>query len=95
MWDSDHQQAFRLLQGALVADSLKAYPSKDSTFILDTDVSDIGIREVLSQVQADPMSGKEVERPIVFASETLTKTQKRFFVTRRGLLVVVVFSQDF
>jgi transposase InsO family protein len=94
-WTSECQQSFEALQQALGADSLMAYPTKDGAFILDTDASDTGIGAVLSQIQVDPVTGEEMERPILFASKSLSKAQRKYCVTRRELLAVVVFCQDF
>ena len=43
----------------------------------------------------DERLDKELERPISFASKSLTKTQRRYCVTRRELLAVVTFIQHF
>ena len=94
-WSEDCQEAFDALQKALTSDSLMAYPSAEGEFILDTDASDTGIGAMLSQVQLDPVTGDTVERPIVFASKSLTKTQRRYCVARKELLAMVVFAQEF
>ena len=72
-----------------------AFPKDDGIFILDTDASDLGIGCTLSQVQYCQKLNKELERPISFASKSLTKTQCRYCVTRRELLAVGVFIQQF
>ena len=72
-----------------------AYPNDDGMSILDTDASATGIGAVLSQLQWDETSQKEVERPVAFASRTLTRTQRRYCTTRRELLAVVCFVRHF
>ena len=56
-------------------------------FILDTDASDFRIRAVLSQ-----KDDKGLEHVVAFAS---SKTERKYCVTRRELLAVMVFTQHF
>ena len=72
-----------------------AYPLDTGQFILDTDASDYGIGATLSQVQWNETRKCSEERPISFASKTLTKTQRRYCVTRRELLAIVTFVNQF
>ena len=72
-----------------------AYPNDTGTFILDTDASNIAIGAVLSQLQWCEKAGKMVERPIFYASKSITKPQRKYCVTRRELLAVVTFVQQF
>jgi hypothetical protein len=58
-------------------------------FILDTDASNETIGAVLSQ-EID-----RKERPIAFASRTLTKPERRYCITRKELLAVVFFVKHF
>ncbi|CAG2254324.1 unnamed protein product [Mytilus edulis] len=58
-------------------------------FILDTDASNIGIGAVLSQIQENK------EKVISYASKKLDRVQQRYSVTRRELLAVVTFIQQF
>ena len=94
-WDDDCQTSFEMLKQTLVSDNVMAYPNDDGMFILDTDASATGIGAVLSQLQWDETSQKEVERPVAFASRTLTRTQRRYCTTRRELLAVVCFVRHF
>ena len=58
-------------------------------FILDTDASDLAIGAVLSQ----RLDGQE--NVIVYASRTLTKSERRYCVTRKELLALVNFVKYF
>ena len=94
-WDEECQASFDTLKQTLVSDHVMAYPNNDGIFILDTDASATGIGAVLSQLQWDETSQKEVERPVAFASRSLTRTQRRYCTTRRELLAVVCFVRHF
>ena len=56
--------------------------------MLDTDASDHGVGAVLSQLQDG------VEKPIAFASRTLSKSERNYGVTRRELLAIVEFVKQ-
>ena len=94
-WNETCQSAFVKLKSVLVSDHVMAYPDDHGLFILDTDASATGIGAVLSQVQWDDIAQQEVERPIAFASRSLTRTQRRYCTTRRELLAVVSFVRHF
>lgn len=61
----------------------------DGLFILDTDASDHSLGTGLSEVQ----NGKEVF--LSYASKTLSSTKRRYCVTRKELLAIVVFTRQF
>ena len=72
-----------------------ADPNDDGMFILDADASNTGIGGVLSQIQWCDKAQKYGERPVFYASKSLTKVQRRYCVTRRELLAVVTFVLQF
>ena len=90
-WTNECQSAFELLKGVLTSDTVMAYPNDQDLFILDTDASNTSIGATISQMQWSDVAQEKVERPIAYASRTLTKTQRRYCVTRRELLAVVVY----
>ena len=94
-WTSDCQNAFDTLKTILTSDPVMGYPKDEGLFILDTDASAKGIGVTLSQMQWCEETQQEVERPIAYASKSLTKVQRRYCVTRRELLAIVVFLQTF
>ena len=57
---------------------------------MDTDASDQGIGAVLSQIQSDGQ-----ERVVVYANRLLSKLERRYCVTCKELLAVVVFLHHF
>jgi len=88
-WDEPCQKAFQILKTLLVSAPILAYPTRDDTFVLDTDASAFGIGAVLSQIQ----NGQE--RVISYASKTLTQSQRNYCTTHRELLAVVTFVRQF
>ena len=95
IWTDDCERSFEDLKVALTGEEVMVFPKDIGLFILDTDTSDYSVGAVLSQIQYCKKLGKEVERPISFASKSLTKTQRRYCVTRREMLAVVTFVQHF
>ena len=89
-WNTDCQAAFEELRQRLVTAPILAFPDLNQPFILDTDASDTGVGAVLSQVDDE---GRE--RVIAYASKVLSKAERRYCVTRKELLAVVVFVQHF
>ena len=88
-WDDAAQAAFEALKEALCSAPILSFPLEDGYYVLDTDASDIGIGAVLQQVQ----NGEE--RVLAYASKKLNKQQRRYCVTRRELLAIVVFLREF
>ena len=59
-------------------------------FIINTDASDTGIGAVLSQVDAEG-----VVHVVSYASHTLSKAERNYYVARKELVTVVTFLQHF
>ena len=87
-WTDECQSSFDQLRRCLCL--VLAYPDFEKPFILDTDASDTGIGGVLSQVD-----GEGRERVIAYGSRLLTKPERQYCVTRRELLAVVTFIQQY
>ena len=88
-WTTEYQQCLEELKDRLTTTPVLAYPDYSRPFILDTDASDFGIGAVLAQHD----DGHECV--VAFASRTLSKSERRYCVTERELLAVVVFTQHF
>ena len=89
-WTEQCQHAFEELRHRLVSAPVLSFPDFTKPFVLDTDASDTGIGAVLSQLQEDGS-----ERVIAYASRVLSKPERRYCVTRKELLAVVVFVKQF
>ena len=82
------QVAFERLKELLTSAPVLAYPQGDAPFILDTDASNHGIGAILSQIQDG------VERPIVYCSRTLSKSERNYCTTHKELLAIVEFAKQ-
>ena len=89
LWSERCEEAFRQIKHMLTSAPILAFPDFTKTFILDTDASNEGIGAVLSQV----VDGRETV--IAYASRVLSKAERGYCVTRRELLAVVTFLQQF
>lgn len=89
VWDDDCEGAFVTLKKKLTTAPVLAYPSRVGKFILDTDASDFGVGAVLSQEQGG------LERVIAYFSRTLSKSERRYCVTRRELLAIILAAKHF
>ena len=88
-WIKECAEAFEKLKQMLITAPILAHPDFSKPFILDTDASDHAIGAVLSQKVDDK------ERVVAYASRTLTKTERKYCVTRKELLALVYFVKYF
>ena len=93
VWDDVCEGAFRTLKAALISAPVLAYPTREGHFTLSTDASDVGIGAVLEQDQEE--GGQVVKRVIAYASKTLSDTQRRYCMTNKELLAVVMAIELF
>lgn len=88
-WTDECQVAFDKLKLALTSAPILTFPDFNEPFILDTDASDSAIGAVLSQNQGG------AEKVIAYASRTLSKSERKYCVTKKELLAVVSFVKYF
>ena len=88
-WTTESDDAFIQLKRAMTCSPILAYPSSKDQFILDTDASHFACGAVLSQIQ----DGEE--KVIAYFSKALTKEQRRYCVTRKELLAIVLAVKHF
>ena len=86
-WTKEHNQAFEALKAALISAPCLQYLRPNDLFILDTDASDVSMGAELAQIQDD----REVV--ISYASNILTKDQKKWCTTDKEHLAVVKFTR--
>lgn len=81
--DPAYVNSFNTLKQILSTDQILAYPQFDRPFILTTDASGFALGAVLSQMQDD------VEKPIAFASRTLSDTESRYATNEKEALAII------
>ncbi|KAK3083976.1 hypothetical protein FSP39_006179 [Pinctada imbricata] len=85
----DCNKAFILLKEKLTNSPILTHPDFSKPFIVDTDASDRAIGCVISQKQDG------YEKVIAYASRPLSKSERKYCVTRKELLAVVHFIKYF
>jgi hypothetical protein len=75
-WAEDQQDAFE----SLLAKKKLTQPDFNKVFILETDASNIGLGAALSQIF------EEGQKPIAFASRTLSDAEKKYSITEKEML---------
>lgn len=68
------------LRRELSTNPVLAHPDFDQEFLLNTDANNEAVGAVLSQIQ------NGVERCVAFASKSLSKSERKYCVTRKELL---------
>lgn len=83
-WSPACEEAFQTLKKAFCEIVTLAYPNFAVPFIVDTDASDFGIGAVLSQ-----KNSANIEQPIAYYSRSLSKSERKYAVTRKEMLALV------
>jgi len=89
-WSAECKKAFDALKYYLTTPPVLAFPDFTKEFLLDADASNQGIGAVLSQVQSDGQ-----EQVVTYASRLLSKLERKYSITCKELLAVVVFLNHF
>jgi hypothetical protein len=84
-WDEIHQRAFNLVKATIAKDVVLAYPDYSKVFEIYTDASSKQLGAVITQDN----------RPIVFFSQKLSDTQRKYSVTKIELLAIVKTLKEF
>jgi hypothetical protein len=84
-WDLIHQQVFDNVKAAIAKETVLAYPYFLKPFEIYMDASSTQLGAVITQDN----------RPIVFFSRKLFKTQQKYSVTKIGLLAIVETLKEF
>ena len=83
-WSGACEDAFEQLKQTISRDVVLAFPDTSCEFIVDTDASNRGIGGVISQ-----LDGGERERPVAFASRTLSERERNYPTMEKECLAVV------
>lgn len=80
-WSVDCKEAFESLKSALTSANVLAHIDPNLDTIVTTDASGVALGAVLSQIQIDSS-----ERPVAFASRTLSSAERAYSVSEREAL---------
>lgn len=80
LWNDYCKNVFYRLRRELSIAPVLAHPDFDQEILLDTDASNEAVGAVLSQIQ------NGVERCVAFASKSLSKSERKYCVTRKELV---------
>ena len=83
VWTDECQAAFELLRRELITAPVLEFPDYNGSFIVGTDTSNTSLGAVLSNI----IQGEE--RPLVYASRVLSKTETNYSTTKLEALAVV------
>jgi hypothetical protein len=84
-WDEDHQRAFNHVKAAIAIEVVSAYPDYSKVFEIYTDALSKQLGAVITQEN----------RPIVFFSQKLSARQRKYSVTKIGLLAIIETLKEF
>ena len=84
VWGEEQQQAFEQLKAELVSTRVLAHFDAKLPTVVTTDASGVAIGAVLSQLQTDG-----VERPVAYASRTLSSAERAYSVSEREALACI------
>lgn len=87
--DNKYTEAFQKCKELLINAPILQYPDMSKPFILTTDASEVALGAVLSQgcIGSD--------KPVAYASRTLTDTEKKYSAIERELLAIVWATKHF
>ncbi|CAL8085376.1 unnamed protein product [Orchesella dallaii] len=84
VWNEEQVNSFELLKNEICNAVVLNFPDFTRQFIVRTDASDLGLGAVLANIDADGF-----ERPIAFASRTLTKTERAYHSNEKECLCII------
>lgn len=88
VWTDECQEAFDTLRQALIEAPVLVPPDAALPFVLDTAASNVGMGAVLTQ------KGPDTKRVVAYFSRVFNKSERRYCVTRRELLAVVLCTSN-
>ncbi|UYV78632.1 K02A2.6-like, partial [Cordylochernes scorpioides] len=88
-WNKEHQRYFAEVKNLMSSKSVLAHFNEDLPILVNCDASEYGVGAIFSQIDHG------IERPVVFASRTSNKTERRYAVIDREALAVIFAVSKF
>ena len=89
-WSDEHENSFKQLKEALMSATVMVYYKPGAETKIVVDASPVGLGAILLQKQSDGS-----EKPVAYASRTLTDVERRYSQTEREALSVLWACQRF
>lgn len=88
-WTDAHDAALQEVKKRITSDQVLVHYSLDRPVTITVDASPVGVGAVLSHTFVDEATGLSEERPIAFASRTLTPAERRYAQFDREAVAVM------
>lgn len=94
-WNESCRKSFKFVKGLLMSTEVLAHYNRDEQLILTCDASARGIGAVLSQPALMPGSRSRCERPVAYASRSLTKAEQQYSQIQKEALAIIYSVKKF
>ena len=92
-WNKEHQHALDTVKEMLTSEQVLAHYSPTAPLLIAVDASSFGVGAVLSHIMKEGKTN--VERPIMFASRTLSKAERSYSQLDREALAIMFAIRKF
>jgi hypothetical protein len=89
IWGDEQKRAFEKLKEELLGNKILFQPDFSEEFYLETDASGVGLGVILSQMKG------EDKMPIMYASRTLSDTERNYSISEREMLAALWGMEKF
>ena len=94
-WGPQHDRALEVIKERITSDQVLIHYSLDLPVSITCDASSYGVGAVLSHTVRNPATGQKEERPVAFASRTLSKTERRYSQLDKEALAIMYGVKKF
>ncbi|MGL4849714.1 MAG: RNase H-like domain-containing protein [Clostridium sp.] len=89
VWTKEQEDTFEKLKRELLSEKVLYQPDYNKEFYLETDASNNGLGAILSQITENE------KMPIMFASRTLSETEKNYSISEKEMLAALWSMEKF
>ena len=95
IWGPKHDLAFQMIKDRISSDQVLIHYSLDLPLTLTCDASPYGVGAVISHTLTDESTRRREERPVHFASKTLSKTERNYSQLNKEALAIMYGIRKF